>query len=245
MIVVCNNCGIEFDRWPSHVGKHNFCSRSCKDKNQKTSVVVECVVCGAEVEKKLSDVIRRKNNFCSTACQYKNQKTSIIVNCVECGTKVHKWPSVTNKYKNNFCSISCSSKYNNRHKTHGSSRSKLELWLEKKLTRLYPKLEIHYCRRDTIGMELDIYIPSIKIAFELNGPTHYKPIYGKATFKAVKYRDKKRKELSKEHNIKLIEIDVSDFTFYEHKVDELNYYLNLVKKEINEKLQVTPSRIMV
>ncbi len=29
MIVVCSNCGKEFNRWPSCVRPHNFCSREC------------------------------------------------------------------------------------------------------------------------------------------------------------------------------------------------------------------------
>ena len=80
--------------------------------------------------------------------------------------------------KNNFCSRSCSATFNNKNKTYGTRRSKLEVFLEKELIKLYPDLLFHFNRKDTINSELDIYIPSLKLAFELNGIFHYEPIYG-------------------------------------------------------------------
>ena len=74
--------------------------------------------------------------------------------------------------------MSCAATYNNKNKTHGTRRSKLECFIEKKLSELYPDLTIHYNQKDTINSELDIYIPSFKLAFELNGIFHYEPIYG-------------------------------------------------------------------
>jgi len=81
------------------------------------------------------------------------------------------------KTNNHFCSRSCAATYNNTHKNTGTKISKLEIWLQTKLTEQYPNLEIHYNRKDTINSELDIYIPSLKLAFELNGIFHYEPIY--------------------------------------------------------------------
>jgi len=47
---------------------------------------------------------------------------------------------------------------------------------------LYPDLVIHFNKKDAINSELDIYIPSLKLAFELNGIFHYEPIFGKENF---------------------------------------------------------------
>jgi endogenous inhibitor of DNA gyrase (YacG/DUF329 family) len=237
----CVECGIEIEKKLSNYSKYknNFCSRSCSDKNKKTSVVVNCTECGVEVERRLSDAIRYKNIFCSPSCRNKNQKTSVVVRCKECGVEVERRLSDAIKYKNNFCCRSCSSKYSNRHKTYGFTRSKLEKWLEKKLNNLYPELDVHYCKRDAIGMELDIYIPSIGTGFEFNGPTHYIPIYGESTFKSIKARDAKRRKLCRKNKIKLIEVDVSTFKFNKNKVDALNHYLGLVTKAIEGKLKTS------
>jgi endogenous inhibitor of DNA gyrase (YacG/DUF329 family) len=235
VIINCTGCGTEFRRVPSKVKKNNFCSASCALKHQKTSVTVNCNECGVEVEKRASTVGKR--NFCSPSCSQRHRKTSVIVNCAQCGAEVEKLLAEFKSYKNSFCNPSCSGKYTSTHKTHGHKRSKLEAWLEKKLTTRHPELEIHYNQRTAIGMELDIYIPSIKIAFEINGPTHYKPIYGESQFKYIKARDAKRKKLSRKNNIKLIEINTSKFQFHERKVKELNNYLNMIEQEIMKSIK--------
>jgi transcription elongation factor Elf1 len=231
--VNCDECGVEFEKNLSNVKEKNFCSLSCNGKHKKNSMTVKCDACGVEVEKRASTVGRR--NFCSLSCSWKHKKTSVIVKCDACGVEIEKKASQVTK--NNFCSLSCSGKYTSTHKTHGYTRSKLEAWLEKKLTKRHPELEIHYNQRTAIGMELDIYIPSIKIAFEINGPTHYKPIYGEAALKAVKDRDANRKKLSRKNNIKLIEINVSKFNFHERKTEELNNYLNMIEQEIMKSIK--------
>ena len=81
-----------------------------------------------------------------------------------------------------FCSRHCAGKYISMHRTFGFKRSKIELWIEANLSEIYPDLPISYSNRSAIQMELDIYIPSLKIAFEINGPTHYSPIYGNERF---------------------------------------------------------------
>ena len=63
------------------------------------------------------------------------------------------------------------------------------MWLEEQLTSLYPKLDIHFNRKDTIGSELDIYIPSLNLAVELNGIFHYEPIFGKDKLSKIKTND--------------------------------------------------------
>jgi hypothetical protein len=214
-------------------------------------VEFQCAYCGKPVRNKTKHDVQvkirhikkfsKKTNNTSIVCNrscatyYKsliNGTLPVEVNCTCCGKPFKKSLNQFQKYNNHFCGSSCAATYGNRNKEYGTRRSKLEVWIEEQLNILYPNLTIHYCRRDTIGMELDIYIPSIKIAFELNGPTHYKPIYGEATFKAVKGRDKKRKSLCRQNSIKLIEVNVSNFTFMESKIKELNYYLDIVRNEI-------------
>lgn len=57
------------------------------------------------------------------------------------------------------------------------------------------------------GLELDIYIEELKIGIEYQGIQHYKPIKywgGKDSFMKLKERDKRKKILCKENNIRLI-----------------------------------------
>jgi hypothetical protein len=83
-------------------------------------------------------------------------------------------------YLSLYSNFSCSTNLTN---FLGYNRSKLEIYLEQELIKLYSTLEIHFCRSDTIGSELDIYIPSLKLAFEINGIFHYKPIFGEDKLK--------------------------------------------------------------
>lgn len=124
---------------------------------------------------------RGRIRFCSYSCCIKLRVGEpILKKCLICEKQIQIQPSQLKKSKsgNNFCSKSCAAIYNNNHKTHGIRRSKLEIWIEEKLTVLYPNLKIIYNNKEIINSELDIYIPSFKLAFELNGIFHYEPIFG-------------------------------------------------------------------
>ena len=107
---------------------------------------VTCTLCRKEYHRKKS-LIEKYNAgkilpFCSQSC-YNSHRTKLIkIKCVNCGGEFDRQPAQISK--NNFCSQSCSAKYNNTHKTKGNLRSKLEKYLEKQLTELYPNLEIHF-----------------------------------------------------------------------------------------------------
>lgn len=115
--------------------------------------------------------------------------------------------------KNTFCSRSCVGSYN-RAKSRGKrkriiNRSKLEIWLEEKINKLYPGIAV-FNDRKAIRSELDIYFPGLKIAIEINGPTHYRAIYGSASLKKTQRNDKSKATKCINHGIKLYSIDVSN-----------------------------------
>jgi len=92
-----------------------------------------------------------------------------------------------------FCSSSCTAQYNAEGiKLGAAERSKLEKWIEPQLQDFYPELEFHFNRNDTINSELDIYIPSLKLAFELNGVFHYEPIFGAELLNKISNNDKRK-----------------------------------------------------
>ena len=117
--------------------------------------------------------------YCSKECFHLSDRNRIKITCTQCKKEFERTPSQLKKSKLPFCSKPCSAFYYNTHKTEGYRRSKLEMWLEEQLTKLYPVLEINFNKTNIINSELDIYIPSLKLAFELNGIFHYEPIYGK------------------------------------------------------------------
>ena len=180
---------------------------------------------------------KAKNHFCSKKCQDDYGKKSIELKCKQCSKKILKRPCELNhkgrKTKNAFCSRSCAATYNNTHKKHGTRRSKLEKYLEEELTKLYPNLEIHFNRKDAINSELDIYIPSLSLAFELNGIFHYEPIYGKDKLASIQNNDKRKFQACLEKSIELCIIDASSLNNFKPKKAEK--YLDIIVNIINQK----------
>ena len=129
--------------------------------------------------------------------------TVLEVNCKECNIKFKKSINQIIKYENNFCSRKCSSKYNNRNKKTGFRVFKLEVYLQKNLKGY--KFDFNN-RSICDGLELDIYIDKLKIAFEINGIVHYKLIYGKEKYENIVKKDILKNKLCKEKEIILYTI---------------------------------------
>jgi endogenous inhibitor of DNA gyrase (YacG/DUF329 family) len=206
----CDYCGKDIAQIPSQFNRsiNHFCSKDCSDKFQISSITVNCAYCGKEITKDPSRKrLVKKNLFCSMKCVHAHNITRKLINCAECGKPVYKTVSKILHHPQLFCSRTCSGKYNTAHKTYGYRRSKIEVWLEDQLGILYPDLEIIYNSSVTIGLELDIYIPSLKLAFEINGIFHYEPIYGEKTLNQIQERDNNKFQHCIEKNISLCILD--------------------------------------
>ena len=182
----------------------------------------------------INNNLNNKIKFCSKSCNHKYKKLSICVICKNCNKTFHKNKFEFNKSKNHFCSQSCAATYNNTHKKHGTRKSKLEKWLEIRLTELYPDLEIHFNRKDAINSELDIYIPELKLAFELNGIFHYEPIYGQNKLNKIKNNDNRKFQACIEQGIELCIIDTSQQKYFKEKTSQK--YLNIIVNLLNSQL---------
>lgn len=151
---------------------------------------------------------RTCGKFCSTECsgRYNTEQNTKLVLCTHCGKEFVKHNNQFKKSKsgNNFCGSSCAATYNNRHKTTGNRRSKLEAHIEGVLRSTFPKLEIIANSTSLIDYELDFYFPELKLALEINGIFHYKPIYGEEKLKRIQNNDNNKIKLCKDKNIKLI-----------------------------------------
>jgi len=148
--------------------------------------------------------------YCSRRCCNADKSTLVQINCEECNKKILKYPSQIIKNKHCFCSYTCAAKFRNKNKTTGCRRSKLEAFLEAEIKSRYPSLnmvcnEVHLLG----GLELDFYFPDLKLGIELNGITHYEPIYGIDRLTRSKDSDKRKMILCYEKGIELAVIDTS------------------------------------
>ena len=177
---------------------------------------------------------RRQSHYCSKSCGYKAKDKRKEVTCKQCNKIFLKKYGQLKKSPTSFCSSSCAATYNNTHKTNGCRRSKFEIYLEKVLPNKYPSLEFHFNRKDTIFSELDIYIPNLKLAFELNGIFHYEPIYGLDKLNQIKNNDNRKFQACLERNIELCIIDTSSLNYF--KPEKAQKYLDIIVNIINSKL---------
>lgn len=197
-----------------------------------SSVSLICCVCGKSYDSPLNFYNLKKRrapfakDYCSQKCFQLGKNGKLKVNCDLCGKEFSKRKCQIRITDHNFCSYSCAAIYRNNHKTVGTRRSKLEIWLEEKLIEKYSNLDVKFNSCKDIGYELDIYIPSLNLAFELNGPVHYQPIYGQARFSATQNIDNKKVELCRSKNIELIIIDVSNEKLFKEK-NGINHYNNI------------------
>lgn len=187
-----------------------------------------------EVIKALNKHPKIKIKYCSISCRSKSRIKTIILNCSECGVLFKSLPCKIKESNNHFCSKSCAATYNNKHKTTGNRRSKLETYLETELIKQYPDLEISFNKKDAINSELDIYIPSLKLAFELNGIFHYEPIYGQDKLSQISNNDNRKYQACIENCIELCIVDVSHQKYFKEQTSLI--YLDIIKNIINTKL---------
>lgn len=219
---------------------------SLDDYSCRAPIPCECERCGKPFTVSKNTVLRilkatperdskalHKGRYCSHVCRLARPSIAQEHECVQCHTKVIRTPSQVDGRV--FCSQSCSATFHNTHKTYGTRRSKLEVWLEQELAKRYPSLDIHYCRKDAINGELDIYVPAVKLAFELNGIFHYEPIYGTDKLNQIKNNDQRKYQACLERGIELCTIDTSSFKYF--KVDRAKPYLDIVTKLIDLKLE--------
>jgi hypothetical protein len=176
---------------------------------------------------------RNTINYCCSKCQrrYEERLSTIKSKCVNCNTPIEK--KLSQIRKNNFCSMSCSATYNNKNKKTGTKRSKMEIWIEDELKKLY-NFEIIFNGKETINSELDIYIPSLNLAFELNGIFHYEPIYGEEKLKNILNNDNRKIQACIEKKIELCIIDASASKKF--KAERDIKYLNIINEIIKKKL---------
>ena len=84
---------------------------------------------------------------------------------------------------------------------------------------------------------LDFYFPELRFAIELNGITHYEPIYGENKFEKIKNNDKRKVIACYEKEIELAIIDSSTCTYLNESAKNKfkNLVFELIEKVKNRK----------
>ncbi len=211
---------------------------SLKNYKSRDLIPLQCEQCSQpfslpknEIQAALTDTKRRRARFCSKKCRSASTNHRTLVECFLCGKSFLAQMSQRGG-KHIFCSRSCSCRYRNNNKTAGFLRSKLELWLESQLSELYPNLTIVYNDRKTIKAELDILLPSLNLAFELNGPFHYENIFGR--LKETQDNDKRKFAACHEAGISLCVIDTSSQRYF--KISSSEKFLEMIKTIIDQEV---------
>lgn len=223
-----------------------YSEQEFKLATSRQRLLCECILCGKSFSKPKHDIqsylagrlgsVGRTIDFCSSKCQRTSTRNRVVIPCKQCKIECQKWPKEIKNSKsgNVFCSQSCAAKWNNAHKTKGTRVSKLERWLAIKLPELYPNLEFRFNRTDAINAELDIFVPSLKLAFELNGVFHYEPIYGPEKLSRIRSNDDRKFQACLERGIELCILDVSRMLKF--KSNKAEMFLEIINKIITIQL---------
>jgi len=172
--------------------KHEF-----ENSKGKTNLDIKCKQCNCIFKRKKIDIIDyiryRKSGFlyCNRECASNGHQKRLNLICSTCGISFIRYAASARNKVRVFCTNSCSAKYNNKNRVGGCNRSKAEIYLAGLIKQDFPNLVIEENNHKLLpsGYEIDILLPEIKFGIELNGPTHYLPIFGEELLVKAKLHD--------------------------------------------------------
>ena len=105
-------------------------------------------------------------------------------------------------------------------------------YIQKQLLEKYPSLTFLFNDKTAINSELDIYIPSLKLAFELNGIFHYEPVFGENKLQKIQENDENKFQKCINNNISLCVIDTSSQKYFKEQSSQkfLNIIIEVIEK---------------
>ena len=226
----CSNCGVETQKKKSKNRKNIFCGKDCYLSfiRTKDRVNLTCDGCSVEFTRITSSCHQGKLNYCSAKCRPRVSGLQTQL-CLTCNSEVKRYASLMPKNGNVFCNNSCAAIWKNKNRDPTiTTRSKLEKWLEEQLKNMFTDLNILYNRTSEIGMELDIHVPSLNLAFEINGVFHYEDVFKNGLLVRRLELDAKKRQLCLDNNILLIEIDTREQKYFTENSSQK--YLDIINK---------------
>ena len=156
--------------------------------------------------------------------QYINRYTKVCIICPEHG---EFWQDV-----------------NHHMNGHGCPKCK-QSNLEKEIIELLDENNIAYQYNERYkfvnNLQLDFYIPDLKIAIECQGEQHFKPVEhwgGKKTYERVKFNDKQKKKLCKKNNVKLIYYSNLKIKYPYEVIENKEKILEIIKNETEQRRNI-------
>lgn len=173
-------------------------------------------------------------------------KIRCILTCEGCGEEVYRTRvdiEKKSKHGKSYCSKSCRMRHYNHHVLvpTGRNKSRAETILSDMIRACFPTLEVQQNVRTllTNGLEIDIYLPQCKLAIELNGPTHYVPIYGHDALEKTQSKDRIKQRELQNNKIGFLIIDISQLKNVKQTTGFLSkHYQECVKPLIEERLGI-------
>ena len=211
-------------------------------RNTRKWIELTCAGCNRNFRRRRKEVTKEIRNhpdhkiFCSREC-YDGARGPITMSCSNCGKSVvRRAYEIRDQSKSGrvFCDRSCAAKYNNIHKTTGTRRAKLEIWMENQLRTMYPDLAFVFNGTNAIDAELDIFVPDLALAFELNGIYHYEPVHGSNRLASIQANDQRKFRICHERGISLCVIDTTGMRTF--KPVHAQIYLDIVTRLLNDAL---------
>jgi hypothetical protein len=209
--------------------------------NRHELAELQCLHCGEtfhiEKHRVQRSIERGTGKYCSQTCARHARRTSEEVHCANCSELFRKQAVELRRTGNHFCSRSCAAQYNNRHKNLGAGRrSKAEDYLSNLIRRDFLSLKIIQNDRTLLpsGLEVDIVIPSLKLAIELNGPVHYFLLFGNRKLAKIQAADISKQLEIQFIGYKLLVIDISACGYFKKVKAMLDEYYSTHIKPLLE-----------
>lgn len=206
-----------------------FCSAVCR-RDHFFPHNATCAECSKSFRRAEADIAEVEHTFCSHRCSatfYNRQRWAEVrkgrvpvskrgrkqVVYVAWEARTPRSPKPLNQCKTcgqdtrnkSYCNGTCRNKALNP--LIKGQRSKAEKALVCALSAAYPAWTLVENDRVLLdGLELDLYIPEIRLAIEWNGIFHYEPIRGQDGLERIMCKDNRKVELCRERGIELIVI---------------------------------------
>jgi hypothetical protein len=196
----CETCGEDI----TSSGQKRFCS-NCSKKRRKEKMQQYMI-------DRRNDPIRKQRQqvLGNIARQNKREERRKAGLCTECGEPIERNISLCSTCNDKRLKISINHNRKVGMKPAGQSQFQRKAF---EFLNSFCFSKVYYNNRKTIHnpktgkpLELDIFIPELDLAFEIDGPMHQSPVYGQSRYLAQLENDRTKNELCLQKGITLIRI---------------------------------------